>query len=289
MTITLGEGNTPLLRAPRLGERYGCELWLKWEGANPTGSFKDRGMSVATTRAIERGVTRLVCASTGNTAASCAAYAARAGIEAVIVVPAGAIASSKLVQVRAVGGRIVEIDGSFSEAFAHAEQLASEPGSAFVNSGGSDDRIAGQMSVAREIVDQLGGGPDAVTLPYGGGGNTRAVARGFEELVGALPRMHPVEAAARPDTVASAIRITEPVHAQWVREAIERSGGSVITVSDEEILDAWRNLRTLEGVFSEPASAAGIAGLAHGCVRAGERVVCIVTGHGLKDPAAVDR
>jgi threonine synthase len=287
--ITLGEGNTPLLRAPRLGERYGCELWLKWEGANPTGSFKDRGMSVAATRAVERGVTRLVCASTGNTAASCAAYAARAGIEAVIVVPAGAIASSKLVQVRAVGGRIVEIDGSFSDAFAHAEQLASEPGSAFVNSGGSDDRIEGQMSVAREIADQVGGVPDVVTLPYGGGGNTRAVARGFEELVGQLPRLHPVESARRPDTFASAIRITEPVHAQWVGEAIERSGGSIITVSDEEILDAWKDLRTLEGVFSEPASAAGIAGLARGSAASGERVVCIVTGHGLKDPAAVDR
>jgi threonine synthase len=287
MTVTLGEGNTPLLRAPRLGERYGCELWLKWEGANPTGSFKDRGMSVATTRAVEHGVTRLVCASTGNTAASCAAYAARAGIEAVIVVPAGAIASSKLVQVRAVGGRIVEIDGSFSDAFAHAEQLASEPGSAFVNSGGSDDRIEGQMSVALEIAEQLEGVPDVVTLPYGGGGNTRAVARGFVELVGTLPALFPVEAARRPDTVASAIRITEPVHARWVREAIDRSGGSVITVDDDEILDAWRNLRTLEGVFSEPASAAGIAGLVHGSARG--RVVCIVTGHGLKDPAAVDR
>jgi threonine synthase len=284
--VTLGEGNTPLLRAPRLGARYGVgELWLKWEGANPTGSFKDRGMAVATTRAVERGITRLVCASTGNTAASSAAYAARAGIEAVIVVPAGAIAASKLVQVRAVGGRIVEIDGSFSDAFAHAEDLAAEPGSTFVNSGGSDDRIEGQMTVAAEIAEQLGGSPDIVTLPYGGGGNTRAVARGFEQLVGTLPALYPVEAAQRPDTVASAIRITEPVHEQWVREAIEHSGGGLITVTDEEILDAWKNLRTLEGVFSEPASAAGIAGLAH--ARHDGRVVCIVTGHGLKDPAAV--
>jgi threonine synthase len=285
--ITLGEGHTPLLSAPRLGERYGCELWLKWEGANPTGSFKDRGMAVATTRAVERGVTRLVCASTGNTAASCAAYAARAGIEAVIIVPAGAIAASKLVQVRAVGGRIVEIDGSFSDAFAHAEQLAAEPGSTFVNSGGSEDRIEGQMTAAAEIAEQLGGIPDVLTLPYGGGGNTRAVARGFEELVGDLPRLYPVQAAQRPDTVASAIRIVDPVHATWVHEAIERSGGSLVTVSDEEILDAWRELRTLEGVFSEPASAAGIAGLAHGVAECGERVVCVVTGHGLKDPAAV--
>jgi threonine synthase len=289
VTVTLGEGNTPLLAAPRLGERYGCALWLKWEGANPTGSFKDRGMSVATTRAVERGIRRLVCASTGNTAASCAAYAARAGIEAVIVVPAGAIAASKLVQVRAVGGRIVEIDGSFADAFAHAEQLASEQGSTFVNSGGSDDRIEGQMSVSTEIAEQLGRIPDVVTLPYGGGGNTRAVARGFEELVGALPTLYPVEAARRPDTFASAIRITEPVHEKWVRDAVERSGGTILRVSDEEILDAWKNLRTLEGVFSEPASAAGIAGLTHGSARDGKTVVCIVTGHGLKDPAAVDR
>jgi len=245
-------------------------------------------MAVATTRALERGITRLVCASTGNTAASCAAYAARAGMEAVIVVPAGAIAASKLVQVRAVGGRILEIEGSFSDAFAHAEQLAAEAGSTFVNSGGSDDRIEGQMSVASEIAEQLGRVPDVVTLPYGGGGNTRAVARGFDELVGTLPRLHPVEAARRPDTVASAIRITEPVHEQWVHEAIERSGGSVLTVGDDEILAAWKDLRTLEGVFSEPASAAGIAGLAHGSARKGETVVCIVTGHGLKDPAAVD-
>jgi threonine synthase len=286
--VTLGEGNTPLLAAPRLGERYGCELWLKWEGSNPTGSFKDRGMSVATTRAVERGITRLVCASTGNTAASCAAFAARAGIEAVIVVPAGAIAVSKLVQVRAVGGRIVEVDGSFSDAFAHAEELASEPGSTFVNSGGSDDRIEGQMTVAAEIAEQLDGLPDAVTLPYGGGGNTRAVARGFEELVGTLPPLYPVQAAQRPDTIASAIRITEPVHEQWVHEAVARSGGSILTATDEEILAAWRDLRTLEGVFSEPASAAGIAGLAQGAVARGGRVVCIVTGHGLKDPAALD-
>jgi len=288
VTVTLGEGNTPLLAAPRLGERYGCDLWLKWEGANPTGSFKDRGMTVVTTRALERGVTRLICASTGNTAASAAAYAARAGIEALIVVPAGAIAASKLVQVRAVGGRILEIDGSFEDAFAHAEQLASEPGSTFVNSGGSEDRIEGQMSVAAEIAEQLGGVPDVVALPYGGGGNMRAVARGFEEFVGEVPRLYPVEAARRPDTVASAIRIVEPVHERWVREAIERSGGSLVTVGDDEILDAWKNLRTLEGVFSEPASAAGIAGLAHIPVADGERVVCIVTGHGLKDPASVD-
>lgn len=286
--VTLGEGNTPLLDAPRLGERYGCKLWLKWEGANPTGSFKDRGMSLATTRAVQRGVTRLVCASTGNTAASCAAYAARAGIEALIVVPAGAIAASKLVQVRAVGGLIVEVDGSFSDAYAHAEELASEPGSTLVNSGGSADRIEGQMTVAVEIVEQLGAVPEVVALPYGGGGNTHAVARGFEELVGTLPALHPVQASSREDTVASAIRIAEPVHAKRVREAVERSGGALVTVTDEEILDAWKNLRTLEGVFSEPASAAGIAGLVHVAAGSGKQVVCIITGHGLKDPASIE-
>jgi threonine synthase len=287
--ITLGEGNTPLLAAPRLGERFGVELHLKWEGANPTGSFKDRGMALAVSRGLERGVRRLVCASTGNTAASAAAYAARAGIESVIVVVAGAAALSKLVQVRAVGGRIVEVEGSFSDAFAHAAELASEPGSLFVNSGGNDDRVEGQMSAAVEIVEQLGGLPDVLTLPYGGGGNTRAYARGFEAAAGSLPRIHPVESATRRDTLASAIRIVEPVHRAEVEQALARSGGSVVTVTDDEIVAAWHLLRTQEGVFSEPASAAGIAGLARGSARSGERVVCVVTGHGLKDPAALER
>jgi threonine synthase len=286
--ITLGEGNTPLLAAPRLSEHFGVELWLKWEGANPTGSFKDRGMALAVSRALERGVTRLVCASTGNTAASAAAYGARAGIEALIVVPAGAIASSKLVQVHAVGGTIVEVEGSFGDAFAHAEALASEPGSLFVNSGGNDDRIDGQSSAAVEIVEQLGGVPDVLTLPYGGGGNTRAYARGFEK-VGGLPRIHPVESAERPTTVGSAIRIVDPVHRAEVEEALAKCGGSVVTVSDAELLAAWQLLRFEEGVFSEPASAAGIAGLVRGSASAGERVVCVITGHGLKDPAAIDR
>ena len=286
--ITLGEGRTPLLAAPRLSERFGVELWLKWEGANPTGSFKDRGMSVAVTRAVERGITRVVCASTGNTAASCAAYAARAGIEAVIVVAAGGAASSKLVQVRAVGGRILEVDGSFSDAYAAAEELASEPGSLLVNST-NPDRIEGQTTAAAEIVEELDGLPDVLTLPYGGGGNTRAYAQGFLAAAGALPRFHPVESGARADTVASAIRIVEPIHHAEVAAVLERSGGSVLTVSDDELLAAWELLRMREGVFSEPASAAGIAGLERGSARTGERVVCVVTGHGLEDPAAIDR
>jgi threonine synthase len=285
-TVTLGEGATPLLHAPRLSARYGADVWLKWEGANPTGSFKDRGMTVAVTRAVERGARRVVCASTGNTAASCAAYAARAGLEAVIVVVAGAAASSKLVQVRAVGGRIVEVEGTFSDAFAEAERLGAEDGTVVVNST-NPDRIEGQMTAAFEILEQLGGLPDVLTLPYGGGGNTKAYARGFEQAAGRLPRLHPVQAANRADTIASAIRIVEPVHRAEAEDAVARSGGAVLTVDDAEIAQAQRLLGTEEGLFCEPASAAGVAGLAHGSARQGERVVCVVTGHGLKDPAAV--
>ena len=286
MTVTLGEGNTPLLRAPRLSERFGVDLWLKCEGLNPTGSFKDRGMAVAVTRAVEAGATRLVCASTGNTAASSAAYAARAGIEAVIVVVAGATASSKLVQVRAVGATIVEVDGTFSDAYAEASRLASEDGAVLVNSGGNDDRLEGQKTAAFEILEQLGGMPDVLALPYGGGGNTRAYARGFEEAASALPRLHPVQAEDRAHTHASAIRIVDPVHRVEAEEAVARSGGSVVTVSDDEIAAAWRLLGHEEGLFCERASAAGIAGLAR-FAREGERVVCVLTGHGLKDPEAV--
>jgi threonine synthase len=288
-TVTLGEGGTPLLAAPRLSERLGVELWLKWEGANPTGSFKDRGMAVAVSRALERGATRIVCASTGNTAASSAAYAARAGIEAVIVVVAGAAEGAKLVQVRAVGATIVEVAGTFSDAYAEAERLASEPGSVFVNSGGNDDRIEGQKTAAVEVVEQLGGLPDVLTLPYGGGGNTRAFARGFEERAGALPRLYPVQAEDRAHTEASAIRIVDPVHRRQAEELVARSGGSVVTVSDAEIGAAWRLLGHEEGLFCERASAAGIAGLGHGVAGPGERVVCVVTGHGLKDPDAIGR
>jgi threonine synthase len=286
VTVTLGEGRTPLLQAPRLSERFGVELWLKWEGANPTGSFKDRGMSVAVTRAVEDGMTTVVCASTGNTAASAAAYAARAGLEAIIVVVAGAAASSKLVQVRAVGGRIVEVDGGFGDAYAHAEELASRDRHVLVNST-NPHRIEGQKTAAFEILEQLDGMPDVVTLPYGGGGNTKAYARGFDEAAGVLPRLHPVESAQRPSTFASAIRITDPIHRAEVETAIERSGGSVITVDDDDIRSAWQALGHEEGLFCEPASAAGIAGLAGGSARPGERVVCVVTGHGLKDPEAV--
>jgi len=284
--VTLGEGKTPLLEAPALSERLGIELWLKWEGANPTGSFKDRGMSVAVTRAVEDGATTVVCASTGNTAASAAAYAARAGLQAVIVVAAGGAASSKLVQVRAVGARIIEVDGSFSDAYARAEELAAQEGHVLVNST-NPHRIEGQKGAAFEILEQLGGLPDVLTLPYGGGGNTKAYARGFMEAAGALPRLHPVESAERATTFASAISIVDPIHRAEVEEALARSGGSVLTVDDAEIVRAWRALGHSEGIFCEPASAAGLAGLERGSAQRGERVVCIITGHGLKDPGAV--
>jgi threonine synthase len=285
--ITLGEGWTPLLRAPRISDRFGVEVWLKWEGANPTGSFKDRGMAVAVSRALERGAPGVACASTGNTSASAAAYAARAGLEAAVVVPRGLVASSKLVQARAVGARVIEVDGTFSDAFRAAEELAEREGFVLVNST-NDDRIEGQKTAAFEVVEQLGGLPDALALPYGGGGNTKAYARGFLEAAGALPRLHPAQAERRPDTFASAIRIVEPVHRAEVEEAVSSSGGSIVTVGEDELAEAWRAVRH-EGVFCEPASAAGVAALGHGVVREGERVVCVLTGHGLKDPDAIKR
>ena len=227
MSVTLGEGNTPLLPAPRLSEQLGCELWLKWEGANPTGSFKDRGMTVAVSRALERGAPGVVCASTGNTAASAAAYAARAGLPAVIVIPKGAVARGKLAQVLAAGADLREVEGTFEEAHALARRLADEEGWVNVNSI-NPDRIEGQASAAREIVDQLGGPPDVLALPYGGGGNTLAYARGFDEAGAGRPRLLSVQADRRPETVATAIRISQPVHREQAEAVTE-----VVTVADD--------------------------------------------------------
>jgi len=281
--ITLGEGNTPLLPAPRLSERFGVELWLKWEGANPTGSFKDRGMSVAVTRALERGAAGVVCASTGNTAASAAAYAARAGLRAVVITSRGAVARGKIAQARAAGADVREIDGTFEDAHREARRLADEEGFVNVNSI-NPDRIEGQSSAAREIVQQLGRAPDVLALPYGGGGNTVAYASGFGER---LPRFLLGEAERRADTFASAIRIGEPVHRLEVAGVLERSGGLTVTLSEDELEQAWRLVAREEGVFCEPASAAGVAAVA--AAGASGSVVCVLTGHGLKDPDATER
>lgn len=281
--ITLGEGNTPLLRAPRLSDRLGVEVWLKWEGANPTGSFKDRGMAVAVSRALERGAAGVVCASTGNTAASCAAYAARAGMRAVVVIPEGAVARGKLAQARAVGAEVVTVRGTFTEAFRKADELADADNLVVVNST-NPDRIEGQSSAAREVAEQLGRVPDILALPYGGGGNTVAYAVGFGDR---LPRFVLGEAERRADTFASAIRIVEPVHRLEVGGVLKRSGGTVVSLSERQIEDAWGVVARDEGVFCEPASAAGVAAVAASVTAAGQSVVCVLTGHGLKDAEAV--
>jgi threonine synthase len=284
--VSLGEGSTPLVRARRLSEELGLELHLKIEGANPTGSFKDRGMAVAVGRAVERGARAVVCASTGNTAASAAAYAARAGIEAVVLTPAGATAGPKRAQARAAGARLIEVRGSFDDALRLCRELAEHEGYVLVNSL-NPDRIEGQKSVSHEILQQLGSVPDVVALPFGGGGNSTAVARGFAEA-NAAPRLVAGEAQQRATTWASAIRIAEPAHAGSIAALVDAGTLEVVPLSEDEIRTAWRELSSLEGVFCEPASAAGVAALRKAGAPAGSLAVCIVTGHGLKDSDAVD-
>ena len=286
--VTMGEGSTPLVPAPRLSERLGVELWLKLESMNPTGSFKDRGMTVAVSRALADGARAVICASTGNTAASAAAYAARAGLAAVILQPAGAVALGKLAQARAVGARVLEVRGSFDQALAAARELGERGTHALVNSV-NPYRIEGQKTAAFEIAEELGGVPDVVALPYGGGGNTTAYGKGFDEWGGAVPRLVAGEANERATTVASAIRIAEPVHAATAEAAVARSGGEIVGLSDEEILAAWRELAHVEGLFCEPSSAASVAALERARPEPGSRCVCVLTGHGLKDPATVER
>lgn len=285
--ITLGEGSTPLLRAERLSERTGCDLWLKWEGSNPTGSFKDRGMTVAVSKAVEEGAEAVVCASTGNTAASAAAYAARAGLACVILQPAGAVALGKVAQARALGARIVAVRGSFERALVAARQLAGRGTHVLVNSV-NPNRLDGQKTAAFELVEELGGAPEVLALPYGGGGNTCAYFRGFREAGAGMPKIVAAEAADRAGTLATAIRIPEPVHRKEAEEAVAASGGAVVPLADTELEAAWLALARTEGVFCEPASAAGLAAVLRDPPR-GARVVCVVTGHGLKDPQAVER
>jgi len=302
--VTLGEGGTPLLPAPRLSRRTSCEVYLKVDGANPTGSFKDRGMTVAVTDALARGKKGVLCASTGNTSASAAAYAARAGLACAVLIPRGKIALGKLAQAVAHGARILQIDGNFDDCLELARKTASDyPVAELVNSV-NPTRIAGQASAAYEICDELGRAPDVHCLPVGNAGNITAYWAGYrayhrDGLVPELPRMFGYQAAGaaplvhgepvkNPETIATAIRIGAP--ASWGAAIIakEQSGGRFAAVTDEEILHAYRLLAATEAVFVEPASAASVAGLlqstADGTLPRGSLVVCTVTGHGLKDP-----
>jgi threonine synthase len=285
--VAMGEGSTPLVPAPRISERLGVDVLLKLELTNPTGSFKDRGMTVAVSQARVEGAEAVICASTGNTAASAAAYAARAGMACVILQPAGAVALGKLAQARAVGARVLEVRGSFDQALAAARELGRRGTHALVNSV-NPYRIEGQKTAAFEICEELGGAPDVLALPYGGGGNTVAYVKGFEEWGSGMPRLVSAQAFDRGSTVASAIRIAEPVHQHEVEVAVARHGVEVVTLSDDAILAAWRELAAAEGVFCEPSSAASVAALDAARPERGSRCVCVVTGHGLKDPAIVE-
>jgi threonine synthase len=303
--VTLNEGNTPLLEAPRLARALGAgvRLWLKLEGQNPTGSFKDRGMTVAVTKAGWSGAEVVICASTGNTAASAAAYAARAGIRAAVVIPAGKIALGKLSQAMMHGAEVLQIEGNFDEALRLVREVAATRAVALVNSV-NPHRIEGQMTAAYEVCDALGGPPDLHALPVGNAGNITAYWRGYVAyeragVVAGRPRMLGVQAEGaapivlgrpveRPETVATAIRIGNPASWAGALAARDESGGAIVSVSDAELLDAYRQLAADEGIFCEPASAAGVAGLlklaGEGTLPRASRIVCTITGHGLKDP-----
>ena len=311
--VSLGEGDTPLVFCPQLSERVGREVFVKNEGVNPTGSFKDRGMTVAVSKAMEQGATALICASTGNTSASAAAYAAHAGISCVVILPAGKIATGKLLQAFAYGAKIVAIDGNFDDALRLVRELGEAGDLAIVNSI-NPDRIAGQKTAAFEIVDVLGDAPDFHLLPVGNAGNITAYWTGYREYHALaqstkLPAMIGFQAAGaapifcnriveQPETVASAIRIGNPASWKQAGAAITESHGAIDVVSDEEILAAQTWLAQHEGIFVEPASAASIAGLFKCCdskeaaysfqkIPEESRIVCTVTGHGLKDPDVI--
>jgi len=306
--ISLGEGGTPLIHAVRLGGELGLDaLYLKVEGSNPTGSFKDRGMVLAVNRALAGGARAVVCASTGNTAASAAAYAAAAGLPCLVVLPAGKVARGKLAQALAAGARLISVDGNFDEALAAVRALGDEGGIVLVNSV-NPDRIGGQQTAAFEIVDELGAAPDAVALPVGNAGNITAYWAGFVRYAasgrsdGLRPRMLGFQAAgaapivigapvASPETVATAIRIGNPASWAGAVAARDESRGVIEAVGDDEIVSMQLLIARREGIFCEPASAAGVAGVARhareGRLRSSDMIVCILTGHGLKDPDIV--
>lgn len=309
-SLSLGEGSTPLVAAPALSRETGAQVFLKLEGCNPTGSFKDRGMVVAVAKAIEEGARAVICASTGNTSASAAAYAARAGLTCAVVIPSGKIALGKLSQALVHHARVLPIQGNFDQALKLVRELAEQGSITLVNSV-NPYRIEGQKTGAFEIVDELGDAPDILALPVGNAGNITAFWRGFREYHGLgrssrLPRMCGFQAAGaapivrgepvlEPQTIATAIRIGNPASWRGAVTARDESGGLIEAVTDDEILAAYHFLAEREGVFCEPASAAGVAGILK-LARAGrlngerqatrqyERIVCILTGSGLKDP-----
>jgi threonine synthase len=293
--ITLLEGNTPLIEAPELSRSLGRDTYIKYDGANPTGSFKDRGMTLAVSKAVEAGAAAVACASTGNTSASASAYAARAGIECIVVLPAGNVAAGKLAQALVHGARVVPVDGNFDDALALVRELTADGRAVLVNSL-NPYRIDGQQSAAWEIIDILGAAPATHALPVGNAGNITAYWKGYTasaespqmwgfQAAGAAPIVHG-EIVESPETVATAIRIGSPVSWDSAVAARDESGGLIEAVSDEEILAAYEALAAGDGIFGEPASAAPVAGL----LKFRDRlppgpVVATVTGHGLKDPA----
>ena len=302
--ITLGEGETPLVKSNRLGKELGCDqLYFKLEGCNPSGSFKDRGMVVAFAKALESNSRAVMCASTGNTSASAAAYGAYCDLSAIVLIPKGEVAMGKLAQAMAYGATIIMVNGNFDAAFELVRDFTLKHEVTLVNSV-NPDRIEGQKTAAFEVVDDLGDAPDYVFIPVGNAGNITAYWKGFQEYKAAglshqLPRMMGFQAAGaapivkgapvlNPQTIASAIRIGNPANWQGAVDARDASGGVIDSVTDDEILEAYRIMASKEGIFCEPASAASVAGLIKlrkgGLDLAGRRVVCIITGNGLKDP-----
>lgn len=300
--LTLHEGNTPLIRLNALSEELGIDLHVKYEGLNPTGSFKDRGMVMAVAKAVEDGSKCVICASTGNTSAAAAAYAARAGIQSLVVIPKGKVAAGKLAQAYMYGAKIIEIDGNFDEALQAVRDISETTDVALVNSV-NPYRLEGQKTAAFEICDQLGAAPDILAIPVGNAGNISAYWKGFKEYNEkkgtTLPKMFGFEAEgaaaivqgapiAKPETIATAIRIGNPASWKLAEAARDESHGKIGAVTDEEILNAYRLIATKEGIFAEPGSAASLAGViqsvANGSIPKGSKVVAILTGNGLKDP-----
>jgi threonine synthase len=301
--VTLFEGDTPLVPARELSERTGCEVYLKVEGANPTGSFKDRGMTVAISKAAEEGAQAVICASTGNTSASAAAYAVRAGMTCAVLVPQGKIALGKMAQALVHGAKLLQVDGNFDDCLELARKLAVDYPVALVNSV-NPFRLQGQKTAAFEICDVLGRAPDVHCIPVGNAGNISAYWLGYQEyaqdgVVAGRPRMFGFQAAGaapivlgqpvqNPTTIATAIRIGNPASWTFAEQARDESGGLIDAVTDKQILEAYRLVARREAVFVEPASAASVAGLlataADGRLPTGSTVVCTVTGNGLKDP-----